>query len=228
MRSYLSVNCACCHQPGLNRSGNFDARILFPLSRTGLINGPLNDSKGDPDFKVVVPGSSGHSMLLQRMSRAGASRMPPLAAPGMDAQAIDLVTRWIEGDLAGYQTFADWQQSYFNSTNAPGGGPEDDPDSDGARNLLEYLTLTNPLEAGDGWRIQVERQDDQAVIIYPRVPNRIFEVQWSTAPLGLASWQFLTAPENRPFPSSTNGPTRVMVNIREADARFYRVRVVEP
>jgi glucose/arabinose dehydrogenase len=227
-RSYFAVNCACCHQPGLTRSGRFDARLLFPISRTGLINGALNDSLGDPDSKVIAPGSPGHSMLLKRMTGNGFTRMPPLSGPTMDTQAVAVVEQWIDRDLPGYQTFADWQNTYFSSTNAPGTGQGEDPDSDGARNGLEYLTMTNPLEAGDGWRIHVERHDDQVVLVYPRLANRIFEIQSNTNPLDPSLWQTLMAPENRPFPSSTNGPTRVTVNIREADTRFYRVRVIEP
>jgi uncharacterized repeat protein (TIGR01451 family) len=41
-----------------------------------------------------------------------------------------------------------WERDHFGSLNAPGGGPNDDPDGDGADNLAEYRAGTDPLDPG--------------------------------------------------------------------------------
>ena len=56
---------------------------------------------------------------LQRISTRGPGQMPPLDSTIVDTQAVALVSAWITNDLPAYQTFADWQIAFFNSTNAP-------------------------------------------------------------------------------------------------------------
>jgi hypothetical protein len=105
---YLSTNCGVCH----NDRG--------PLARLGLVL--LHDSSGEPDSpepalatavgvqgryvspgvspdssRIVAAGSPEHSALLHRLqSRRPASQMPPLGTVIADAEAIELVRRWIE------------------------------------------------------------------------------------------------------------------------------------
>jgi len=65
-------------------------------------------------------------------------------------------------------------------------------------------------------------------VVYPRIANRGFEVQWTTNPLNVNSWQFLNVPENRPFFAAVNGQARVPDGVTNAAAKHYRVRVFEP
>lgn len=94
-RSYLAVNCAPCHRPSGIGNGFFDARLENPTALTGLINGSLNDSRGDSRNRVLVPGSQEHSVLLQRQSIRGLGQMPPLASSVADAAGSELLARWI-------------------------------------------------------------------------------------------------------------------------------------
>jgi uncharacterized repeat protein (TIGR03806 family) len=101
VRSYLAANCVQCHQPGGTALGNWNASITNFTVNAGLVNGPLVNNGGNPNARVIVPGSLTNSMLLSRISVRGPGQMPPLASSVLDAQAITLLSRWITNDLAG-------------------------------------------------------------------------------------------------------------------------------
>lgn len=94
-RSYLDVNCSQCHQPGGPALGSWDARAFVPLATSGTINGVLLDTGGDPANRVLVPGDSAHSQLLQRMAVRGPGQMPPLATNERDLAGEALLAQWI-------------------------------------------------------------------------------------------------------------------------------------
>ncbi|HJS06630.1 MAG TPA: PQQ-dependent sugar dehydrogenase, partial [Pirellulales bacterium] len=98
VRSYLEANCAGCHRPGGVRA-EFDARVITPLDKQGLIGGKLVAADlGIDGAKVVVPGDRTKSMLYLRMTRReqDAYNMPPLASHLVDEQAADVVGQWID------------------------------------------------------------------------------------------------------------------------------------
>ncbi|OAI56770.1 hypothetical protein AYO49_03655 [Verrucomicrobiaceae bacterium SCGC AG-212-N21] len=95
VRSYLSVNCVQCHQPGGAAQGNWDARHTTPVNSANLIYGALVNDAGDADSCFVVPQDTGHSMLLRRLQGNSVPRMPPLATSQRDLAAEQLVTDWI-------------------------------------------------------------------------------------------------------------------------------------
>ena len=154
--------------------------------------------------------------------------MPPLATSVLNQGAIDLILAWITGSVTNYQTYADWQLSQFGSPNAPGSRPEEDADSDGASNELEYLTGTNPLLPGDGWGVRVAMVGANVQLQYSRIANRGFEVQWSTNPTDPNSWQPLDVPGNELVFALTNSDGLVQDAVTNAVSKFYRVRVLEP
>jgi glucose/arabinose dehydrogenase len=227
-RSYLMANCAQCHLAGTN--GAWDGRIYNPISLVNLINGRLTNSAGDANNRVVVPGDTAHSMLLTRLASTGPDKMPPLGAFLVDTQAVSLLTSWIQNELPNYRTFAQWQVAYFGSSNAPQAAATADPDGDGARNMFEYLTGTNPTNSTpDGWGISAQRSGAGVDISFPRIANRFFEVQWSTnLTTNAASWRALDVFENRPFAAISNQTWRVPDTTTNDAARFYRARVSEP
>jgi len=94
-RSYLAVNCVQCHQPGGAARGSWDARITTPLDQAGIINGPLEDLRGDPANRVLVPDAPQHSMLLTRIATLEPGHMPPLATSVVNTQAVALLQEWI-------------------------------------------------------------------------------------------------------------------------------------
>jgi len=100
VRSYLGANCVYCHQPGGTGLGSWDARLTTPLPQAGILDGQLFDTFGDPENKVVKPGSLEHSMIYTRISQPGARHMPPLGSSELDQAAIAMVAQWISSELA--------------------------------------------------------------------------------------------------------------------------------
>ena len=229
VRSYLAVNCAQCHQPGGTAGlSKWDARITTPGPLAGIINGPLNNDFGNPSNRVLVPGSLANSTLFQRVANLGPGHMPPLATTRLDTPAINLLAAWITNGLAGYQSFADWQLTYFASTNAAEAQPLADPDADRAVNYLEYLTGTVPTNRGAAWRIGIAGTSNRAQVILPHVANRGFEVQANSDLLNSNAWWALNLPANAPFFSSSNRTAIVEETNAPGSLRFYRARVFEP
>jgi hypothetical protein len=151
--------------------------------------------------------------------------MPPLSTSLLDTQAIALVSAWITDDLPGNQTFPEWQVAHFGATNAPNAGRNDDVDSDGATNFLEWLAGTDPNASASYWSIGANANAHTIQVLVPQIANRGFEVQRS---MNLsAPWQPLDVPANRPFFSATNRLLVVEQPTTNASG-FYRVRVYEP
>jgi hypothetical protein len=225
VRSYLAANCAQCHQPGGIGGGVWDARITTPLAAAGIVHGLLQSDLGDPDNRVIEPGSLEHSVILRRISTLGPERMPPLASHMTNSAAISLLSEWITTELTQYQTFPEWQLSHFGSTEAPEAAPEADPDEDGASNDLEYLTGTDPKQASEAWKISVRKTDDAIQIIIPQVANRGIELQTSG---DLFDWSVADWPGNQPFFSVTNRLLLFEDRLSNNAAGYYRVRVFQP
>jgi hypothetical protein len=96
VRSYLDVNCAACHRPGGPSRGSFDARFLTPLAQQNLLGGELlAGDLGIPGARVLVPGHPDRSILLQRLVRADATRMPPVAVNALPSPVAPLLETWI-------------------------------------------------------------------------------------------------------------------------------------
>lgn len=229
VRSYLAANCSPCHQPGgPAHLALWDARLATPTANAGLINGPLANDGGQPENRVIAPGSLTHSMLLARISQRGPGQMPPLASTVLDTQAIALISAWITNDLPAYVSFAAWQSNYFGSTNAPLASTDEDPDGDRSRNYLEFLTQTNPTNALDAWKISIALTNGEAHVNYPQIANRGFEVQVSFDFLNPAAWSPLDVAANAPFFSSSNRTASAGDVIAAGTNKFYRVRVFEP
>jgi hypothetical protein len=229
VRSYLAANCVQCHQPGGSAAlAMWDARISTPGSQTGIINGLLNNNFGNTSNRVIVPGSLSNSVLFQRVANLGTSHMPPLDTSVINTQAVALLSAWITNDLPGYQSFADWQLFYFGSTTAPSAAQTADPDNDGAKNYLEYLTHTVPTNSTDAWQISVALNGALAAINFPQIANRGFEVQATTNLADASSWAPLNVPANAPFYPASNRVGTVAEPAASSAPTFYRVRVFEP
>ena len=139
-----------------------------------------------------------------------------------------LLSGWITVNLPGYQSLTDWQTAHFGDAQAPGAAPEADPDGDGANNLLEYLTGTDPMSDAEAWKISVRLAGATVEISYRQIANRGFQVEWSADLTQPGSWRPLDVPGNRPFFPATNSTSIVTDVITSTPFRLYRVRVFEP
>jgi uncharacterized repeat protein (TIGR03806 family) len=97
-RSYLAANCASCHRPGGVMQGEIDLRFTTPDAHTGLLFvRPTRGQLGLPDPFRIHPRVPENSVLLHRMARLDAARMPILGSHLIDGRAIALLSAWIRG-----------------------------------------------------------------------------------------------------------------------------------
>lgn len=109
---YLHANCGNCHNP----AGTLDVINLLlrhsvapgvkgePALQTGVDkHGRFHIPGMMPDETFLIhPGDPNHSTVLYRMATRDPFRqMPALATKLVDADAVALVRRWIQNDLAG-------------------------------------------------------------------------------------------------------------------------------
>jgi uncharacterized repeat protein (TIGR03806 family) len=226
VRSYLAVNCAQCHQPGGGSSGTWDARLRTPLSLSGIINGVLNNNMGNPSNRVVVPGDSTHSMLLKRMEIRGPGQMPPHSSNIPDVAANDLIRRWIDTDLVGYQTFEDWQRAQFGTATNNVAAMEDF-DNDRASNWQEYLLKTSPTNSADFYRLTLTMEAGTPTLHVPILPNRLFQVEVATNLNQPILWTPLDHPQNSLVPSASFGTNTIRETNVGGEMRIYRVKISE-
>lgn len=230
VRSYLDANCSQCHNPNGLAQGDLDARYETPTEFSNLIRGMLNSPELGDDVLMIQPGAPEHSMLLSRIQTRGAGQMPPMGSNELDPAAIELITEWIETGLADYQTYGEWRVAEFGSENADLSEPTEDADQDGASNLLEYLTHTNPRVAGDAWKISLVLDSGSLTLQIPRLKNRSFQIQYTDDlhALGGADWKPLNHPVNRPFFSSEDVLESLNLDLDKRPGRVYRALLVAP
>jgi uncharacterized repeat protein (TIGR03806 family) len=94
VRSYVDANCAQCHRPN-GVAGYFDGRFSTPLAKQRLVDGPLANTLGDANARVIKPRDLSKSVLYARINRTGALQMPPLARNVVNTNAVNAVTEWI-------------------------------------------------------------------------------------------------------------------------------------
>lgn len=223
VRSYLAVNCSYCHKDGGTATDSWDGSPELTLAQTGLINGDATNNGGNPANKLVVPGDTTHSIVLNRVAVTnGFTRMPPIGSSVIDTANVTLLTEWIEGELDDRVTYDDWRATNFEPDNDPSGAPGMDPDGDGVTNQDEYLGGTNPLSGASALRPTVTRSGGNVTLAFSLPANRSFRIDTST---NLAQWTPWDIPGNQGLPVGT---LPIELTAPEAGpAKFYRLQVIE-
>jgi uncharacterized repeat protein (TIGR03806 family) len=98
-RAYLHTNCSQCHRPNGPTPSTMDLRYMTALNATNTCNvSPQNGDLGiGTDARLIAPGSSANSVIVNRASRRDSNGMPPLASNEIDADGVALLTQWIDG-----------------------------------------------------------------------------------------------------------------------------------
>jgi uncharacterized repeat protein (TIGR03806 family) len=224
VRSYLAVNCANCHAPGLAIApASWDARPHVSLADTLLIQGNATQNGGNPANRLIVPGDVNHSIVLNRIATTnGFTRMPPLGSNELDQANIALLSDWIANTLPSRQTYADWRLAQFGSASSPEGDPAADPDSDQHLNRDEYLSGTPPTTGSTPFAPSLSVTGSALTLSLTLPSDRSFQVE--TSP-DLITWSLWDVPGNQGLPSS-GGPIN-LISPLTGSQQFFRVRLWE-
>jgi uncharacterized repeat protein (TIGR03806 family) len=221
VRSYLAVNCSYCHKSGGTGPGQWDGSAHLTLAQTGMINGPATQNGGNPLNKLVVPGDTTHSIVLNRVAVTnGFTRMPPLGSSVIDSANVALLTQWINGELATRQNYDAWRIANFEPDADPAGAPGQDPDGDGITNEDEFLAATDPRNGSSAFRPQLSL--DPPALRFSLPANRSFRVDVST---DLGAWAPWDIPQNQGLPVS-GGLVEIVFPLT-GPKRFFRVELLE-
>ena len=126
--------------------------------------------------------------------------------------------------VTGGETLAAWKGRFFTAgelTDPSISGDAADPDGDGAANLSEYVSGTDPRDARSCLRIeslQPARGPAGTVIRFPGVAGRSYTLQYRDL-LQSGSWQKL---QDLPAPA-TNGAMEAQDTSAGGASRFYRI-----
>ena len=221
-RSYLDVNCAYCHNQNGTVPSTWDASAALRLFQTGLVNAPASGGTLHPDDRLLVPGGEERSILVHRAAaRSGYTRMPPLGSNAIDDAGVQLLIDWIENELPGRESEAQWRTRHFG--NSPAGAPDQDPDGDGRSNREEFLLHGHPLAADLPPAVAMERVANGWSLRLPALPGRSLVFEEST---DLQSWFRIEHPANNGLPRPPGLPWGFEVP-DTAPGAFFRARVTE-
>jgi mono/diheme cytochrome c family protein len=97
-RAYLHTNCAQCHRPNGPAPSTMDLRYSTALTDTNACDvQPLEGDLGIQNARLIAPGNSGASLIVNRMQRRDSHGMPPLGSNVVDASGVATITAWIDG-----------------------------------------------------------------------------------------------------------------------------------
>ncbi len=220
-RSYFAVNCAYCHQSGGSVAGFWDGRAHLKLQETGLIHGVAENNGGSTTNQYIVPGDTSHSIVLNRMAATnGFGRMPPLATNEIDTAGVELVTRWINGELLDHPLYEQWRDGFFAASDAMG-GKEIDADGDGMSNYQEFLLGSSPVSGSGSWQAAVVNGSLQ----FLRKSHRYYSIQTSE---DLKQWVSWPVPEIENTYQASDEQIQIPIPASPSGKQFFRFQVAEP
>jgi len=96
-RTWLSANCAHCHQPRGGGSVAINMNLKVGLDQMGIVNAPpLKGDFGIDGAKLIVPGDPFRSVLFYRAITTGTGHMPLLGEETVDPLGERLLHDWIQ------------------------------------------------------------------------------------------------------------------------------------
>jgi hypothetical protein len=97
-RAYLHTNCAQCHRPGGPTPSAMDLRFNTTFSATNTCNvaPQVGDLGIGATAKLIAPGASANSLIVNRANRRDEHQMPPLGSLVVDTAGVALLRTWID------------------------------------------------------------------------------------------------------------------------------------
>ncbi len=96
-RAYLHTNCAQCHRPNGPTPSTMDLRYFTTLANTNACDAqPLEGDLGIANARLIAPGNSGASLIINRMQRRDSHGMPPLGSNVIDTANIARISAWTD------------------------------------------------------------------------------------------------------------------------------------
>jgi glucose/arabinose dehydrogenase len=230
VHSYLTVNCAYCHQAGGPSRAQWTGALEVPLNQSGLVGSlALNNLQDiyamEPTF-LVAPGDLKRSSLYRRIAEDAPYHMPPLATHVLDASAALLIERWIVGSLPGREfTYRQWSDALLKAHPATDLRPEADPDVDGLVNEMEFLLGESPVSPVVAWRPSLVGTPGNWRMHFIRRANLRFEVQSARGVGG--PWSAVECPENLWFVGVSDETVEVPLPSSDS-SQYFRVLVSGP
>ena len=224
-RSWLEVNCGYCHRGAESAlTGTWDGRARTPLGDCSLVRMPAADNGGSTNNLLLVPGDSAHSIIWNRLAAAnGFTRMPPIGTSEVDPAGVQLIASWIAQELPSWRSYDEWRTAVFGGTNAPGSGPDDDPDGDHVSNRAEFLAGTSPTNAASAWAAAAALTNGEIELAF-ELFNRAVVVESST---NLVDWSAWPVPGNDALPLASGTVVRLRGPAPTNGAAFHRLRIGE-
>ena len=96
-RAYLHTNCSQCHRPNAPVPSTMDLRYSTTLANTNACDAtPLEGDLGIPNARLIAPGNSTASLLVNRMQRRDVHGMPPIGSNVIDTLNVARLSAWID------------------------------------------------------------------------------------------------------------------------------------
>jgi putative heme-binding domain-containing protein len=96
VRSYFHVNCAHCHQFNAGGVATIALGKEVAIDKTKLLGArPAQGTFGIANAQLISPGAPYSSVLLYRVAKTGAGRMPRLGSHHVDETAVRMIHNWI-------------------------------------------------------------------------------------------------------------------------------------
>jgi len=224
--------------PEITRDGRF---VAYRCEASDLIHG---DSNGVPDIVLYDRANDVTTLISVNRYRSGSANDRALF-PQFSADGSTLLwTSWASDQGPGDQNpFADvfafrlvadplsdsdddgmddqWELDHFLTKDRDG---TDDFDDDGASDLFEFQTGTNPDDSNSLFRgtiIFSTSPSAHAQLTWPAAPGKAYRVQWKDS-LSDAEWHDLDAS------ASVLGVTATAIDSAPSPSRWYRIALILP
>jgi hypothetical protein len=97
-RAYLHTNCAQCHRPNGPTPSTMDLRYSTSLAASNACDAlPMEGDLGIANARLIAPGNSAASLVIERMQRRDSHGMPPLGSNLIDTLNVARLSAWIDG-----------------------------------------------------------------------------------------------------------------------------------